>query len=136
MLAAACARVDQDRLTIETGAGPVPFTVELVDTPQTRAQGLMFRNTLAQNHGMLFDFKRVEAVTMWMKNTLIPLDMLFVRADGTIHHIAANTEPLSTRIIPSQGPVLAVFEIGGGEAQRLGIEVGDTLRHPVFGNAD
>ena len=136
LLAASCARTDVGRLVIETRDGPVAFTVELVDTPETRNRGLMFRNELAEQHGMLFDFREVRPVDMWMKNTLIPLDMLFVRADGTIHHIAANAEPLSTRVIPSQGPVLAVFEIGGGEARRLGIAVGDTMRHPIFGNAE
>jgi uncharacterized membrane protein (UPF0127 family) len=81
---------------------------------------------------MLFDFKRVEPVAMWMQNTYIPLDMLFIRADGTIARIAENTEPLSTRTIPSGEPVLAVLELNGGTAARLGVKAGDRVEHPLF----
>ena len=119
-------------LVVETASGPVDFTVELALTPQEQARGLMFRNTLAERHGMLFDFGRPREVTMWMKNTLIPLDMLFIRADGTIHRIAEQTQPLSLDTIASNGDVKAVFEIAGGSASALGIKAGDTVRHPIF----
>ena len=92
----------------------------------------MFRRSLAADRGMLFDFAQVEPVSMWMKNTYLPLDMLFIRSDGTISHIAENTEPLSTRVIPSGGPVLAVLELNAGSAKRLGIKPGDRVEHPLF----
>ena len=84
------------------------------------------------DQGMLFDFGRIEPVAMWMQNTYLPLDMLFIRADGTIARIAANTEPLSTRTIPSGEPVLAVLELNAGTAAKLGIKPGDRVEHPVF----
>lgn len=108
------------------------FQVEVARNDADRAQGLMFRRSMAQEHGMLFDFGRVEPVAMWMQNTYIPLDMLFIRSDGTIARVAANTEPLSTRTIPSGEPVLAVLELNGGAAARLGIKVGDRVEHALF----
>jgi uncharacterized membrane protein (UPF0127 family) len=97
-----------------------------------RAQGLMYRRNLAPDRGMLFDFGRVQPLSMWMRNTYIPLDMLFIRADGIIARIAENAEPLSTRTIPSGEPVLAVLEVPGGTAARLGIKPGDRIEHPLF----
>ncbi|MBE7244272.1 hypothetical protein MHIMP23_15190 [Methylobacterium hispanicum] len=97
-----------------------------------RARGLMFRRSMAPNHGMLFDFERVEPVAMWMKNTYLPLDMLFIRADGTVARVAADTEPLSTATILSGEPVLAVLELNAGTAARLGIRPGDRVDHPLF----
>lgn len=108
------------------------FQVEVARNDADRAQGLMFRRSMAPDHGMLFDFGRVEPVSMWMQNTYLPLDMLFIRPDGTIARIAANTEPLSTRTIPSGEPVLAVLELNAGTATRLGIKPGDRVEHPVF----
>jgi uncharacterized protein len=84
------------------------------------------------DQGMLFDFGHIEPVSMWMQNTYLPLDMLFIRPDGTIARIAANTEPLSTRTIPSGEPVLAVLELNAGTAARLGIRPGDRIEHPLF----
>lgn len=97
-----------------------------------RARGLMFRRHLPANRGMLFDFARVDHVSMWMQNTYISLDMLFIRSDGVIARIAANTEPLSTTTIPSGEPVLSVLEINGGEAARRGVKAGDRVEHPLF----
>jgi uncharacterized membrane protein (UPF0127 family) len=108
------------------------FQVEVARNDADRAQGLMFRRSMPADQGMLFDFKRVEPVSMWMQNTYIPLDMLFIRPDGTIARIAANTEPLSTRTIPSGEPVLAVLELNAGTAARLGIKPGDRIEHPLF----
>jgi uncharacterized membrane protein (UPF0127 family) len=108
------------------------FRVEVARNDADRAQGLMFRRSMPADQGMLFDFGRVEPVAMWMQNTYLPLDMLFVRPDGTIARIAANTEPLSTRTIPSGEPVLAVLELNAGTTGRLGIKAGDRIEHPLF----
>jgi uncharacterized membrane protein (UPF0127 family) len=121
-------------LTIVSARGGArhPFMVEVARTDAERAQGLMFRRSLAPDRGMLFDFKRVEPVTMWMQNTYVSLDMLFIRPDGSIARIAARTEPLSTRTISSGEPVLAVLEVPAGTAARLGIEAGDRVEHAMF----
>nr|WP_246520806.1 DUF192 domain-containing protein [Microvirga arabica] len=108
------------------------FRVEVARNDADRAQGLMYRRSMPADQGMLFDFGRVEPVSMWMQNTYLPLDMLFIRPDGTIARIAANTEPLSTRTIPSGEPVLAVLELNAGTAARLGIKPGDRVEHPIF----
>ncbi|WP_230532788.1 DUF192 domain-containing protein [Microvirga roseola] len=108
------------------------FQVEVARNDADRAQGLMFRRSMPANQGMLFDFGRVEPVSMWMQNTYLPLDMLFIRPDGTIARIAANTEPLSTRTISSGEPVLGVLELNAGTAAKLGIRAGDRVEHPVF----
>ena len=92
----------------------------------------MYRRSLAPDRGMLFDFARVQPISMWMQNTYIPLDMIFIRADGSIARIAENAEPLSTRTIPSGEPVLAVLEVIGGTAARLGVKPGDRVEHPLF----
>lgn len=108
------------------------FQVEVARNDADRAQGLMYRRSMPANHGMLFDFGRVQPVSMWMQNTYLPLDMLFIRPDGTIARIAANTEPLSTRTIPSGEPVLAVLELNAGTAAKLGIKAGDRVEHSLF----
>ena len=119
-------------LTIVSGSGRHTFQVEVARNDADRAQGLMFRRNLAPDRGMLFDFGRVQPISMWMQNTYIPLDMIFIRADGTIARIAENAEPLSTRTILSGEPVLAVLEVPGGTAERLGIKPGDRIEHPLF----
>ncbi|ACA14952.1 protein of unknown function DUF192 [Methylobacterium sp. 4-46] len=119
-------------LSIVSRSGRHAFQVEVMRDDAGRAQGLMFRRSMAPDHGMLFDFAQVAPVTMWMKNTYLPLDMLFIRADGTVSRIAADTEPLSTRVIPSGGPILAVLELNAGTAAKLGIRAGDKVEHPLF----
>ncbi|MFZ5789190.1 MAG: DUF192 domain-containing protein [Pseudomonadota bacterium] len=120
-------------LTIETAAGiKHVFSVEIARTTEERARGLMFRDRLAPDGGMLFVYRADQPVSMWMKNTLIPLDMLFIARDGTIRSIAERTVPLSETIIPSQGVVAAVLEINGGTAERLGIRPGDRVRSPAL----
>jgi uncharacterized protein len=119
-------------LTIVTASGRHTFEVELADNDASRAQGLMYRRSLTPDRGMLFDFKRVEPISMWMQNTYVSLDMLFIRPDGTIARVATNAEPLSTRTIPSGEPVLAVLEVVAGTAARLGIKPGDKVEHPLF----
>jgi uncharacterized membrane protein (UPF0127 family) len=121
-------------LSIRTGEGKTHrFKVEIARTPEERAQGLMFRRVMAPDAGMLFDFGRTEPVAMWMKNTLIPLDMLFVGADGAVVNIAQRTVPQSLTPIPSARPVRFVLELPGGTAARLGLKPGDKLLHPLFG---
>ncbi|ESR23330.1 DUF192 domain-containing protein [Lutibaculum baratangense] len=130
------AAVRAEPLTIESGGEAHVFDVDVARTVAERGRGLMFRKEMAEDYGMLFDFGGEGEVSMWMKNTFIPLDMLFVRADGTIHRIAARTTPFSTQSIPSRGRVKAVLELKGGTAGRLGIAAGDVVRHEVFGNAE
>ena len=122
----------RSRLTIETTAGRFEFTVELADTRARRARGLQHRKTLAADAGMLFDYKEARPVSMWMKNTRLPLDMLFIDAEGRVAHVAENTKPLSLTPIPSGKPVRAVLELDGGTARRLGIRTGDRVYHPIF----
>ncbi len=119
-------------LEIASKSGVHVFAVELANTDEERAKGLMFRKNLPEGQGMLFDFEREQDVAMWMQNTYISLDMLFIRGDGTILRIAENTTPLSTRIIPSGGPVRAVLELIAGSARKYGIEPGDKVAFPIF----
>jgi uncharacterized protein len=121
-------------LVIATGAREIKFDVELALNDAERARGLMFRDKLGPYDGMLFDFYQDAPVSFWMKNTLIPLDMVFIAGDGTVKHVHANATPLSTDPIPSEFPVRAVLEINGGSAKLLGIKPGDKVKHPIFGN--
>ncbi len=121
-------------LLIETGGRELKFDIELALNDTERARGLMFREKLGPYDGMLFDFYQEAPVSFWMKNTLIPLDMLFIAADGTIRSIHSNAVPHSTDPIPSKFPVRAVLEINGGSARMLGIKPGDKVKHPIFGN--
>ncbi len=119
-------------LEIATRKGVQVFSVEVVNRDEDRARGLMFRRELPERHGMLFEFDTEENVSMWMRNTYIPLDMIFIKGNGKILRIAENTKPLSERIIPSGGPVRAVLEVAGGTSKKLGIEPGDRVGHPIF----
>ena len=121
-------------LVIVTGGREIKFDIELALNDAERSRGLMFREKLGPYDGMLFDFHREAPVSFWMKNTLIPLDMIFIAADGTIRSIHANAVPHSTETIPSQFPVRGVLEINGGSAKLLGIKPGDKVKHPIFGN--
>jgi uncharacterized membrane protein (UPF0127 family) len=104
----------------------------MATTEQEKETGLMYRKELPDGKGMLFDFSPEQQVSMWMKNTYISLDMIFIRADGRILRIAENTEPLSTKIIPSGGLAKGVLEVIAGTAKRYGIEPGDRVGHPLF----
>jgi uncharacterized membrane protein (UPF0127 family) len=121
-------------LEIVSKGGVHVFSVELANNDAERARGLMFRKQLAEGRGMLFDFEQEQEIAMWMKNTHISLDMIFIRGDGRILRIAENTVPLSTRVIPSGGPVRAVLEVIAGTARKLGLAPGDRVAHPLFGN--
>jgi uncharacterized protein len=121
-------------LTIVTAKGDHRFAVELAETPAQMEQGLMFRTSLPPDAGMLFDFKHPTMATMWMHNTLIPLDMLFVDAKGKIVNIAQRAVPESDAIISAAAPVRAVIELNGGTAARLGVVPGDRVLYPIFGS--
>ncbi len=123
------------KVVIETQKGPVAFNVEVAADGTSRAKGLMYRTTLASDAGMLFDFQQPDIVVFWMKNTPLSLDMLFIRADGTVSTIATDTVPYSEEKIPASEPVRAVLEINGGRAMALGIRPGDKVRAEAFGNA-
>lgn len=123
---------DPQTLEIVSKSGVHVFAVEVVSNDEERAQGLMFRKELPEGRGMLFDFQHDQDVSFWMKNTYIPLDLIFIRGDGRILRIAENTEPLSTRMIPSGGPVRAVLEVIGGTAKKLGIAPGDKVAAPIL----
>ena len=119
-------------LEIVTRNGVQVFAVEMATTEEEKEKGLMFRKELADGKGMLFDFTPEQEVSMWMKNTFISLDMIFIRADGRILRIAENTEPQSTRIISSGGPAKGVLEVIAGTARKYGIAPGDRVGHPLF----
>ncbi|MBE7731789.1 DUF192 domain-containing protein [Devosia sp. CC-YST696] len=124
---AACS--DESRLVINSASGAHAFAVEVVDTPESRAQGLMYVMELAPDAGMLFDFEAERAVSFWMRNTYIPLDMIFIKADGVVQNIHVNARPHDVTSIPSDGPVQYVLEIPGGRSVELGIAAGDTVEH-------
>ena len=132
----ASSRIAIESLSVTTKDGTHDFTVEVVQEKEDVMRGLMHREHLDQDAGMLFDFKRVRDISFWMKNTLIPLDIIFIKADGTIANIAENTTPLSEETIPAAAPILGVLEINGGLSAKLGIKAGDRVLHRIFGNAD
>jgi uncharacterized membrane protein (UPF0127 family) len=124
-----------DALAIRTAKETLRFSIEVARTPEQQQLGLMFRNKLAPDAGMLFLYPQPQRIAMWMKNTLIPLDMVFIGADGRIVNIAERTVPLSTAPIYSSNPAVAVLELNGGTAARLGIKPGDTVQYGAFGTA-
>ena len=131
------AKMRIDRLWLVPAAGKeVPIDIEIAEDPKEKALGLMFRTELADTQGMLFPYGEPREVSMWMRNTYIPLDMLFIRPDGVIHRIEMRAEPLSERMINSDGPVTAVLELPGGATERLGIQAGDRVRYPLFGGGN
>ena len=133
---AAMAEPQLSELVILSATGPHAFMVEVADTPQERARGLMFRRTLGADRGMLFDYRHVQPAAMWMKNTTLPLDMLFIAEDGRVVNIAQNTVPGSLDTIASHAPVRAVLEVNAGTVARLGIAPDDRVVHRIFGGGD
>lgn len=119
-------------LSVETAAGTTVFGAEIADTDELRARGLMFRHLLPEDRAMLFDFKETRQVMMWMKNTRISLDMIFIRPDGVVSKIAENTVPMSEDIISSEEPVAFVLEVAAGTAKRIGLVPGDRVIHPLM----
>jgi uncharacterized protein len=126
---------DTAALTIDTGAGPRHVSIELAMTPLQQEQGLMYRSSLAPDAGMLFVFADPQVAVFWMKNTMIPLDMLFIAADGHVADIHERAVPMSEANIVSKVPVKAVLELNGGTVARLGIKDGDLVHYSVFGTA-
>lgn len=133
--AAAAQECTPERLDIRGDWGTARFGIEIADDPAEQAQGLMFRESLAASAGMLFVYPRPGSPSFWMKNTLIPLDMLFIRSDGTVAHVHENAVPGDLTSIRGGQGILAVLEIKGGLSGALGIEPGDEVRHPTFGAA-
>lgn len=127
------ATFQKSTLVIDTVRGPQHFTVELALSPEQQEQGLMFRRLLPADAGMLFDFGTTRPAAFWMKNTLIPLDMLFIAPDGHIADIHERAVPLSEATIASKVSVRAVLELNGGTVSRLGIKPGDIVHYPIFG---
>ena len=130
--AGARAEAGTEPLRVTTASGTHPFTVEVMRSEPEREKGLMFRRFLPADRGMLFDFEKVEPVMMWMKNTYIPLDMVFIAPDGRVVSTAQNAEPLSERIIPSGGAVLGVLEVNAGTVAKFDIKAGDRVDDPMF----
>ncbi len=124
----------QDTIEIVTSSGVHAFAVELATTETERARGLMFRKSLPEGHGMLFDFQTEQQVQFWMRNTYVPLDMIFIRGDGRVLNIAQNATPLSDALIPSAGPVRGVLEVIAGTARKYHIAPGDRVTGSFFGN--
>jgi hypothetical protein len=133
-LASAARAAELQPLEIASKSGVHVFAVEMANTPEEQAKGLMFRRSLPEGQGMLFDFRQEQPTSFWMKNTYVSLDMIFIRGDGRILRIAENTVPLSEALVPSGGPVRAVLEVVAGTTKKLGIAPGDRVAHPIFGS--
>jgi len=138
---ASCASIDApqamlptEMISIDTSAGAHALQVEIAADRESQARGLMYRRQMEPNAGMLFDLHQSAPISFWMKNTYLPLDMVFIRADGTVSSVEPNAIPLSTASIPSQEPVRAVLELNGGRARQLGIKPGDHVHSAIFNN--
>ena len=132
MIAPAAAKMRNETLRLKTASAEHTIRIEVAVDDADKARGLMFRRSVEPMTGMLFPYDKAEELTMWMKNTYVSLDMVFIRADGVIHRIAKRTEPLSEAVVASEGPVTAVLELVAGEADRLGLAVGDRVLHSHF----
>ena len=132
--AATLEQFEKSALSIITASGEKTFEVEIAKTPLQQAQGLMYRHSMPADAGMLFVYARPQRASYWMRNTFIPLDMIFIGADGRIVNIRQRTVPNSLAPVRSEGEVLAVLELNGGTTSRLGIKAGDAVRHEIFGN--
>jgi len=124
-----------ETLVLKTESGEYSYTVEIADTDRERATGLMFRRSLPEKSGMIFLYDPPQRVGMWMRNTYIPLDMVFITAEGTVRRIEADTEPFSTDLISSGGEVAAVLELNAGQAAKIGVKPGDRVIFPDLGTA-
>ena len=122
-------------LEIDTASGAHAFKVEVMSSPAELEHGLMNRRSMARDHGMLFDFHKAEPVFFWMKNTYIPLDMIFVSEDGHVVAIKHDAKPMDETIIPSKAPARGVIEVNAGVTEAIGLKVGDEIKHPVFASS-
>jgi uncharacterized membrane protein (UPF0127 family) len=127
------AEMRKDTLKLITASGEHTFTVEVAETPEQKSRGLMFRRSLADDAGMIFPYEPPQEATMWMRNTYISLDMVFIRKDGIVHRIEARTEPFSETVIASHGDVAAVLELRAGIAAKVQLKPGDKVVHRLFG---
>lgn len=137
MLIGACSHgsaLPETKIVIDTDRGAHALTVEVAADDASRAHGLMEREAMPPDHGMLFDYHTARPVAFWMKNTPLSLDMLFIRADGTVSSIVANAIPYDETPIPSTEPVRAVLELNGGRAAELGIHPGSRVHAAIFHN--
>ena len=125
-------KMRRDTLTLHTAGGAHRIDIEVAESDREQQHGLMFRQSLGDSEGMLFPYPSAREITMWMRNTFISLDMIFIRGDGIVHRVATDTEPFSERIIPSEGDVTAVLEMKAGSARRLGIKPGDRVEYKHF----
>ena len=139
MMGAASAQTEmkmrRDTLTLHTASGAHRIDIEVAESDREKAFGLMFRRSMGDSEGMLFPYPTPQEITMWMRNTFISLDMIFIRADGIVHRIETDTEPHSERIIASEGNVTGVLEMKAGSARRLGLKPGDRAEHAHFKSA-
>lgn len=129
LLAPISACSGENHLVVHTAKGDFAFKVEIAETNEERSKGLMFRDSLSDDAGMLFDFHEERPVAFWMRNTLIPLDMIFIGADGVVKNVHVNARPLDPTSIPSEGPVQFVLEIAGGRSVEIGLVAGDRIEH-------
>lgn len=125
-----------ETLIVQTERGARKLKVEIADTDATREHGMMFRTKVAPDTGMLFDFPTARQSTFWMRNTLVPLDIIFITAQGRVLNIARNATPRSEALVPAAGPITAVLELRGGRAAELGIQPGDKVIHRIFPHRD
>ncbi|WP_420432376.1 DUF192 domain-containing protein [Hyphobacterium sp.] len=125
---------DPEPVIVETDDGEIRFSALIADTDERRQRGLMFRDSLADDEAMLFDYEVVRPASIWMRNTAISLDIIFIAEDGHIAKIVANAQPYSLRSMASDFPVLGVLEVRGGLTRDAGIEPGDMVRHAIFEN--
>lgn len=121
------AQSNPEHITIRTSSGTYDFTVEWAVTPEETQRGLMFREQMDADHGMVFDFKDEAPRSFWMRNTILPLDMIFIKADGTVYRIAEDTVPFSDAGVPSGGPVRYVLEVNAGTSDRISLDPGDHI---------
>ena len=125
-------KMRRDTLTLHTASGAHRIDIEVAESEREKSHGLMFRQSLGDSEGMLFPYPKAHEITMWMKNTFISLDMIFIRGDGIVHRVATDTEPHSERIVASEGDVTAVLEMKAGSARRLAIKPGDRVEYKHF----
>lgn len=136
LLAGTAARAEAplETLTIDTATGAHRFKVEVMRTEPDRERGLMFRKTMARDHGMLFEYEHEQPVAFWMHNTYLPLDLIFVDRSGRVINVAHDAKPMDDSLIPSAAPALGVLEVDAGVAAAIGLKPGDTIRHKMFGD--